>query len=35
MGKPIPPVRKYMTTTPHTIRSGMTLAELLHTHLAG
>lgn len=27
MSKPIPPVRKYMTTTPQTVRPGMTLAE--------
>lgn len=35
MSKPIPPVRKYMTTTPHTIRPGMTLAEahkIMHQH---
>jgi acetoin utilization protein AcuB len=28
MSKPIPPVRKYMTTTPHTVRPDMTLAEV-------
>lgn len=27
MSKPIPPIRKYMTTTPHTVRPGMMLAE--------
>lgn len=35
MSKPIPPVRKYMSTTPHTVRPSMTLAEahkLMHQH---
>ena len=27
MSKPIPPIRKYMSTTPHTIRPDATLAE--------